>query len=640
MTLAVTEGRKAPDFSLKNKDGKTVRLSDFAGKRVVLYFYPRDNTKGCTTEARDFTALRPGFEEKGAVIIGISPDSEASHLRFADKHGIEVELLSDPDHRVSEAYGVWQQKKIGGREFMGVVRSTVLISPDGIIEKIWEKVRVKHHADDVRAALCERADSETGGRVTSRETDPAQKRKAEKGQQEYDVIIVGGGPAGLFSAFYLVEHSDCRVLLIEKGHEPGKRKCPIGETQQCVHCSPCNILCGIGGAGLFSDGKLNYIPRLGKTDLTQFMSRSQAQALIDETEAIYNRFGMDGPVYPTNMPAARAFRKNAKKYGIDLLLIKQKHLGSDCLPGYIANMGEYIKSKGAAFQTFEEVEDLIVEDDAVRGVVTRKKRYLAKNVILAPGRVGAEWVSKIAQKYDLGLTHRGIEVGVRVEVHNDIMQDLCEVIYDPTFFIQTRKYDDQTRTFCTNFGGYVSQENYRDFVCVNGHAFRDRKSENTNFAFLSKVILTEPVTDNQAYGEAIGGLASLIGGGKPILQRFGDLIRGRRSTWNRISKGYIEPTLTNVVCGDIAMALPERILTNLVEGLEKLNHVVPGVTNDGTLLYAPEIKFFATQVETSADLQTRISGLYVAGDGPGVAGNIVSASATGLIPAKAIISSP
>jgi hypothetical protein len=175
-------------------------------------------------------------------------------------------------------------------------------------------------------------------------------------------------------------------------------------------------------------------------------------------------------------------------------------------------------------------------------------------------------------------------------------------------------------------------------VCVNGYAFRDTKSENTNFAFLSKVILTEPVTDNQAYGESIGSLATLIGGGKPILQRFGDLKRGRRSTWNRVSKGYIEPTLTNVVCGDIAMALPERILTNLIEGLEKLNHVVPGVSNDETLLYAPEIKFFATQVDTRANLETKIDGMYVSGDGPGVAGNIVSASATGLIPAKGIIS--
>jgi uncharacterized protein len=456
--------------------------------------------------------------------------------------------------------------------------------------------------------------------------------------QKYDCIIVGGGPAGLFAAYYLCEYSELRVLVIEKGKEPLERKCPSSETsKRCVKCFPCNILCGIGGAGLFSDGKLNYIHKLGKTDLTQFMPVSEAKALIDETERIFDRFGMDGEVYPTDMEKAKDIRRKAKTQGIDLLIIKQKHLGSDFLPKYISDMSSYIRSRQVEIHTSEEVGTVIVENDRVKGVVTDKGTYFSDNVILAPGRAGADWVGRLAQKHGIGRTHRGIEVGVRVEVHNDIMNDICNVIYDPTFFIQTQKYDDQTRTFCTNKGGFISIESYSNFVCVNGHAYRDKKSDNTNFAFLSKVVLTEPVTDNQAYGESIGNLASLIGGGKPILQRFGDLRRGRRSTWNRVSKGYIEPTLKNVVCGDIAMALPERILTNITEGLNKLNFVLPGVSNDETLLYAPEIKFFATQIETNNQLETKIRGMYVAGDGPGVAGNIVSASATGLIPAKDII---
>ena len=367
------------------------------------------------------------------------------------------------------------------------------------------------------------------------------------------------------------------------------------------------------------------------------MPASEAMALIDETEEIYNRFNMDGQVYPTDMDKAREIRQDARKQGIDLLVIKQKHLGSDNLPNHIAAMADYVQDQGIVFHHSEEVQDVIVNDGRVTGVKTNLRSYEAPNVILAPGRVGAEWVGSVARNLGLDVSQRGIEVGVRVEVHNEIMQDLCSIIYDPTFFIRTSKYDDQTRTFCTNLGGFVALENYQDFVCVNGHAYMDKKSENTNFAFLSKVVLNDPVEDNQAYGESIGKLASLIGGGRPILQRFGDLKRGRRSTWNRVRNSYIEPTLTNVTCGDIAMALPERILTNLVDGLEQLNQIVPGVSNDETLLYAPEIKFFATQIESNNNLETSIEGLFIAGDGPGVAGNIVSATATALIPAKEII---
>ncbi len=448
----------------------------------------------------------------------------------------------------------------------------------------------------------------------------------------YDAIIIGAGPAGLFAAYQLIGK---KVLLIEKGYRPFERK-ELIEKKIMVQNGISNIMSGVGGAGLFSDGKLNFIPILGKTDLTQFMDKNQAQNLIDETEDIFNRFGMDADVYPSNMKAALNVKMHAKMHDIDLLLIKQKHLGSDKLPQHMENMLNYLEQNGIEIKTGEEVIDFIIENDQVKGVKTLNQIFYCNNIIAAPGRVGSKWLYCKAKELNLKVRYRAVEVGVRVEVPKEVMDQITNIIYDPTFFIQTPTYDDTVRTFCTNKQGFIAREDYDDFLCVNGHAEKERKSHASNFAFLSKVELTEPIDDTYKYGKSICKLANTIGGGKPIIQRLGDLKRGRRSTWNRIKKCGFDPTLKDVTPGDISMALPKRIVTNLVEGLDKLDKIIPGIANNSTLLYAPEIKFFSTQIETNNELETNINGLFVAGDGAGVSGNIVAAAATGILAANGL----
>ncbi len=258
-------------------------------------------------------------------------------------------------------------------------------------------------------------------------------------EKEFDVIIVGGGPAGLFAGYFIAKHSNLRVLILEKGTFPKKRKCPMSKDNGCKSCDPCNIMCGIGGAGLFSDGKLNFIPKLGKTDFTQFMDIDQANSLIEETEAVFTEFGMDGDVFPTDIDKAKHIRKEARKEGIELLIIKQKHLGTDHLPEYIENMMNYLVSKGVKILTKVDAQDLIIEGDKIKGIITSKGPFYARNVILAPGRIGADWLVSLAKKYNIGMIQRGIEVGVRVEVLNDIMDDVTDIIYDPTFFYPDQK---------------------------------------------------------------------------------------------------------------------------------------------------------------------------------------------------------
>lgn len=455
----------------------------------------------------------------------------------------------------------------------------------------------------------------------------------------YDVIIVGAGPAGLFAAYELISNNkNLKIAILDRGNKVKNRFCPMNKNKtKCINCNPCRILSGYGGAGTFSDGKLNFIPKLGKSDLFKYMSESEAYQLIDDTEKIFNKFKMDSQVFPSNMEEAEELKRKISINGDRLLIIKQKHLGSDHLPEYIQYFSDYLEEKGVDLYEGTNVNDIVSNGKGYDVIYNKNKTLTCNKVIVAPGRTGAKWVQELADKYNIPYLSQSIEIGVRVEVRKEIMEEITNVIYDPTIFIKTDTYGDEIRTFCTNPGGFVAKENYYGYICVNGHALKDIKSNNSNFAFISKVSLTEPVTNTREYGESIAKIANVLGDSKPIIQTLKDLKTGRRSNWNRINKGFIEPTLKDCVAGDLALVMPHRIITNIIEGLEKLDKIIPGVNNDETLLYGPEIKFFSNEIETDNHFKLEKEDIYFIGDGAGKAGNIVVAAATGLVAARDIL---
>lgn len=459
----------------------------------------------------------------------------------------------------------------------------------------------------------------------------------------YDVVIIGAGPAGLFTAYELSEkNKKLKILLLDKGKLAKNRFCPMNKNKtECKNCNPCQILSGYGGAGTFSDGKLNFIPKLGKSDLFKYMTESEANKLIDDTEKIFNKFNMDSKIYPTNMEEAEKIKKQIAIQGAKLLVIKQKHLGSDKLPEYIQNLTEYLQKNNVEIKENCDVIDINTEKNNINNITYKNNNkeitLKSKNVVIAPGRTGAKWIQEIADKYNIEYTSRSIEIGVRVETRKEILENITNIIYDPSIFIKTKTYGDEIRTFCTNPGGFVAKENYYGYICVNGHALKDIKSNNSNFAFINKINLTDPVTNTREYGESIAKIANVLGDGKPIIQSLKDLKKGRRSNWDRINKGFIEPTLKDCVAGDLSLVLPHRIITNIIEGLETLDKIIPGINNDETLLYGPEIKFFSNEITTNNKFKLEDKNIYFIGDGAGKAGNIVIAASNGLVAARDII---
>ncbi len=446
------------------------------------------------------------------------------------------------------------------------------------------------------------------------------------------MLIIGAGPAGLFAAHELSTNSKFSVTVVDWGREIEKRTCPAVETGKCIGCKPCHIMCGLGGAGGMSSGILNLRHDIGG-DLSKLTkSTPKAEKLVKEVDDIFVEHGAPKEIHGTGSKEIEQLTKRAAAAGVVFISIPQRHIGSEYLPDVINSFKRKLEKQGVKFMFNSRVEQI------GKGEVTiKKKRIRAKYILAAPGRVGADWFAEQAKILSVKLTHGPIDIGVRVEVPAAVYETVVKVNRDPKFHIRTKTFDDFVRTFCTNHQGFVMEERYDDHVGVNGQSLRAKKSQNTNFAFLVHIELTEPVTDTTAYGQSIAYLATTIGGGRPLLQRLGDLRSGRRSTWERIKRGHVVPTLRSVTPGDISMALPGRVVTDIIEGLERLDEVAPGVAEDSTLLYAPEVKLYAMQIHIDKNMETNVPNLFVAGDGAGLSRGIVAAAATGLLAARGII---
>ncbi len=469
----------------------------------------------------------------------------------------------------------------------------------------------------------------------------------------YNAVIIGAGPAGIFTALELYRKmpSDCKVLIADEGMDIRKRTCPARTKGVCVRCQPCNIMSGWAGAGAFSDGKLSLSEEVGG-NLTDYRDVNEVREMIKYADSIYLDFGTPEEVFGLSDKKADEIAYECSKHNIKLVRCPVRHMGTEYSYEVLKNMYDHLeKMEGFTFRSGTHADPVIRDGKVTGAVLTDKKgnteEVTADYVIAAPGRGGADWLNSIAKKNNIEITNNEVDIGVRVECPNSVMDELTKHLYEAKMIYYSDTFENKVRTFCMNPGGIVSEEHYNagfnntfknSIAVVNGHSYADESShtENTNFALLVSTRFTQPFDQPIEYGRYIAQLGNMLTGGGVIVQRLGDLLMGRRTDESRLKKSTTRPTLTTAIPGDLSFVLPHRHLTSIIEALRAFDKVAPGLYSKNTLLYGVEVKFYSSKIKVNNNFETDINGLYAIGDGAGITRGLMQASVSGIMVARDI----
>ena len=453
---------------------------------------------------------------------------------------------------------------------------------------------------------------------------------------KHEVIIVGAGPAGIFAAIELLRAGVRDIVMVEKGKEIARRSCPVAE-RACVRCPQCDITTGWGGAGAFSDGKLTLTGEVGGW-LGEYVGAGELDRLIEYGDTIWLEFGADMHVHGPDPDAAARLERQATRAGMTLTPMRIRHLGTDRSPRVLAAMHDYLVAEGVQVMISVCATSIHATDGRVTGVTLSDGRHLeAPAVIVGPGREGAEWLAAQAAALGIGVANNQVDIGVRVEAPAPVMEPLTDHLYEAKLTYFSRLFGDRVRTFCMNPYGEVTTESYGDVITVNGHSYAEKRTPYTNFAVLVSQSFTHPFKEPITYGRSIARLANLLGEGI-LVQRLGDLQAGRRSTPKRLADSIVQPTMPSATAGDLSSVLPYRHMTDILEFIDALDTLAPGVAAPSTLLYGVEVKFYSSRLELDANLQTPVKGLYAIGDGAGVTRGLVQSGASGIVAARGVVS--